>query len=194
MKKFKVIFDLNKETRWLNDMSDKGYVLRKKGFLYEFEESKDIYSIRYDFRTFYKKSDYHDFIMMFKDSGWELISGSFWTGSYYFKKLGINEDIYSDEVSKIAFMKRHASFWMIYSIFLVLVFSNYYHEFPVGLKELYLTPGLWESEGFGFWRAFLFETPFAFMRFLSVYGVFIVSGIYLLYTFAMAKQIIKSRS
>jgi len=31
-------------------------------------------------------------------------------------------------------------------------------------KVLYYTPGLWERSGFDFWRAFLFETPFALMR------------------------------
>jgi hypothetical protein len=31
-------------------------------------------------------------------------------------------------------------------------------------KLLYYTPGLWERSGASFWRAFLFETPFAFMR------------------------------
>ncbi len=29
---------------------------------------------------------------------------------------------------------------------------------------IYLKPGLWELEGATFWRAFLFETPFALLR------------------------------
>lgn len=31
---------------------------------------------------------------------------------------------------------------------------------------IFLTPGLWDLEGMEFWRAFLFELPFALMRIL----------------------------
>lgn len=34
-------------------------------------------------------------------------------------------------------------------------------------KTLYFTPGLWDLTGLEFWRAFLFETPFALGRGLA---------------------------
>lgn len=36
----------------------------------------------------------------------------------------------------------------------------------VNPKELYLTQGLWDMNGALFWKAFLFETPFALIRVL----------------------------
>ncbi len=38
-------------------------------------------------------------------------------------------------------------------------------------KLLYQTPGLWEKTAADFWRAFLFETPFAVLRGLGLPGV-----------------------
>lgn len=49
-----------------------------------------------------------------------------------------------------------AFLFLIYSFIFELVTSN----------NLFLTSGLWDMQGTEFWRAFLFELPFAIMRFL----------------------------
>lgn len=45
---------------------------------------------------------------------------------------------------------------------LFLVYSMLF--LPDGPGMIFLTPGLWEMQGMEFWRAFLFELPFALMR------------------------------
>lgn len=47
-------------------------------------------------------------------------------------------------------------------------------------KQWYYTPGLWEKEGSDFWRAFLFETPFALGRGIwwLVYLIIFIVSIY----------------
>ena len=37
-------------------------------------------------------------------------------------------------------------------------------ESVINPRSFYLTPGLWEMTGSSFWKAFLFETPFALGR------------------------------
>lgn len=47
---------------------------------------------------------------------------------------------------------------------LFLVYSMLFLPDSPGM--IFLTPGLWEMQGMAFWRAFLFELPFALMRVL----------------------------
>ncbi|MBI9012281.1 MAG: DUF2812 domain-containing protein [Clostridiales bacterium] len=56
MEVFKMYLDIEKEERWLNEMSEKGYTLGSKFFRYKFEKI-DVKNrvIRVDFRTFKTK-------------------------------------------------------------------------------------------------------------------------------------------
>ena len=61
---------------------------------------------------------------------------------------------------------------MIFITFLLFNNSSQYSS----LKQAYFTPGLWDKEGGDFIFAFLFETPFALLRFgtpwlLLVFGI-----------------------
>ena len=75
-------------------------------------------------------------------------------------------------------------------VFIPLVTTSFMQE-TLGLeafinpRELYLTSGLWELSGSAFWRAFLFETPFALLRgFSTSLGLLI----FLAYAFATIKS------
>lgn len=178
MKKYKFFsYNLKKEEEWIQGIIEKGYRLRRVGAFggYEFELTGKVACmpiVRIDFRIFKKKEEYRDYIAMFEDSGWKHISGSMHCGSQYFEKRkpDASDEIFSDQESKAGRYKRIADNWMsvmcsylpLVVVFIatgVIKIDTIFH-----LKELYYTPGLWEMSGFHFWRAFLFETPFAFMR------------------------------
>lgn len=173
MEKMKFFLNFDKEEKWLNEMAKAGWKLRGKIFSYKFEKAiPEETSIKIDYRLFRNKADYEDYKALFKDSGWEHIAGTRFSGDQYFKKITDNdtEDIFSDCISKAARYKRLSKF--IAAIYFPCLIMNItlYAGNPENLfmifnpKLYYLTPGLWEKTGLGFWGAFLFETPFALMR------------------------------
>jgi len=173
-------------------MAKQGWELCKKSFNYEFrkvEPSNTI--IKIDYRTFKNNRDFEDYLALFKDSGWEHISGSKYSGNQYFKT--VNEsgeaDIFSDIPSKAARYKRLSNMWLTTAIsylpiLIVLIMTK---TIDVNVffnpKSLYYTPGLWERTGISFWKAFLFETPFAVMRGFS--WLFFPALIVLYFAFAV---------
>jgi len=130
---------------------------------------------------------------LFEDSGWQHISGTKYSGNQYFKQLdNCNcDDIFSDDTSRAERYKRLSNM-MLYMliVFIPLVATSYMQgtsglEAFINPRELYLTSGLWEMSGSEFWRAFLFETPFALMRgFSTSLGLLI----FLAYAFATIKS------
>lgn len=195
MKKFKFFMNLEKEEKWLNEMLQEGYLLKSNIINYVFEKTNQTDQIiRLDFRTFKKESDFVDYKLMFEDSGWKHLAGSKWSGMQYFLKTekADSDDIFSDNHSKLQLLKRYAYFWLIYSIFLMIIYGpitqsgNGFHP-----KSFYLTPGLWEKTGSEFWKAFWFETPFAVMRGIGGYGIMILIIVYVLYTYKLAKTVLK---
>ncbi len=202
MKKYKLFsVNLKKEENWIQSIIEQGYRLKRKSpwsACYEFEPSEEknfIPIVRIDYRLFKKREEFEDYIMMFEDSGWKHIGGTKNSGCQYFEKSkkDASEDIFSDQSSKAERYKRISNNWlsiMIAYLPIVIVFistgifkiDSFFH-----LKELYYTPGLWELSGFSFWRAFLFETPFALMRGFSgwlfiamifLYGLFGLKALY----------------
>lgn len=173
MNKIKIYFNLDKEERWLNRMSDKGWELYAKNIRYKFiktPHSND--NIKIDYRILKSKSDFQDYITLFKDSGWEHIIGTKTSGKQYFKKVDetANDDIFSDTFSKAERYKRMANIWISLavsyipiSVVLVLTKTTDINTI-LNPKLLYYTPELWERTGSSFWKAFLFETPFAIGR------------------------------
>lgn len=175
---------MDKEERWLNDMSREGYHLTKKGLFYQFEEGKPSnHLIRMDYRKFKTKEHYVEYVQLFKDSGWRKIAGHKNSGEQYFEKIDSNatNEIFSDNSSRAMKYKRYAEgmlsmfgFMLVISIIIGLQTNQFLNP-----SDLYLTPGLWEKEGMTFWRAFLFETPFAFMRGLGGWGILIIGLLFL---------------
>jgi len=178
MKKFKFFLDFGKEEQWLNKMGSKGYRFQAKHSfgIYSFctVGPKDT-TIRIDYRTFKNQADFLDYQSLFEDSGWKHIAGSKTSGSQYFTKLcsGADEDIFSDKVSRAGRYKRLSNMWIsLFSTFLpfmiVLIYTDSINiKAFLNPKLLYYTPGLWEKTASDFWFSFLFETPFAFMRWVS---------------------------
>lgn len=174
MHKYKYFTNLDEEEHWLNDMARKGYRFTKKtsmGYKFEAGQSEDA-TIKMDYRSFKKQSDFQDYCALFEDSGWEHVSGTRSSGYQYFKKVGIegNEDIFSDIDSKVGRYKRLSNMWASvassYIPLLVVLIVTDVIQLGQWLdpKSLYYTPGLWDLDGAAFWRAFLFESPFVLFR------------------------------
>lgn len=193
MKKFKSFTNFDKEESWLNDMARQGFrFIKKTSFGYEFESGKpENATIKMDYRTFKKREDFEDYCALFEDSGWEHIAGTKSSGYQYFKKVDTqgSEDIFSDVASKVGRYKRLSDMWaaLACSFIPLLVVFILTDTIDLGvmfdLKSLYYTPGLWDLNGAAFWRAFLFETPFALFRgfFWIVFLVVIMVYLYLAY-------------
>ena len=173
MKKFKFFLNLDKEEKWLNDMLQQGWALSRKNFRYEFDKFNDKNrSIKIDYRTFKSKKDWEDYILLFQDSGWRHIIGGKSSGKQYFSKVdnNANADIFSDQISRADRYKRMANVWFsLATSYFVIAFALYQTntidiESVINPRSFYLTPGLWEMTGSSFWKAFLFETPFALGR------------------------------
>jgi hypothetical protein len=175
MKKIKYFIDIDKEEKWLNELIERGYLLDSKSPLgvYRFKKVEDSETIiRLDYRTFKKKSEFENYKALFEDSGWNHIAGTKNSGTQYFMMKGNNhnQEIFSDKKSKALRYKRISNMWLslfvVYSPLLIIFINNNVIDSDIitNPKALYLTPGLWEKTSIEFWKAFLFETPFALFR------------------------------
>lgn len=193
MKKYKFFTKFDQEEKWLNDMARQGCrFIKKTSFGYEFEPEKPVIAtVKMDYRIFKKQEDFEDYRALFEDSGWEHISGTKSSGYQYFKnmdELG-SEEIFSDVDSKASRYKRLADMWAMLACCFIPILAALISTDAIdpGVlldpKSIYFTPGLWELNGEPFWRAFLFETPFALLRvfFLLIFPVMIM--IYLYFAF-----------
>lgn len=202
MIKYKIFFNYEKEEKWLEKMSQQGYILKKKGIGYHFiKKDSESTVIRIDYRRFNSMQDFLDYCALFEDCGWQHIAGTKSSGEQYFKKIrsDSNDDIFSDAFSKAGRYKRVSNMCLNLSVcfipFLVELIRNAEVDIAALMnpKEWYLTPGLWELDGLSFWQSFLFETPFAVLRgcswligiiFMFIY-IIIALKYYILYKSAM---------
>jgi hypothetical protein len=177
MRRFRLFVDFDKEERYLKDMAKKGYRLKKHTFLsfYQFEpmEPADM-DYRIDYRAYFSKADYEEYLILFEDAGWEHIAGSRFSGSHYFlPKQGMSqaEDIHSDAESKAG---RYRQFLLptifSFGVFLLDAFAFWFilltpNEWSyLDPRSWYYSPGLWEDSGAVFLIRFMIETPFVIMR------------------------------
>jgi hypothetical protein len=170
--KYKLFFDFTKEELWLSKMSEDGYALISVSSFgkYTFQKIEPRkYNYRIDYRVFSRTNDFQDYSSLFEDSGWKHLWGRKNSGSQYFVQLKDNasNDIFSDSASKAGRYRRFYSMWLsllmtFFPIFVAILMTNQYNITAfTNPKALYYTPGLWDMSGVGFWKAFLFETPFA---------------------------------
>lgn len=192
MHKFKSFINLDKEEAWLSDMSAEGWYFRKRNSLnrYTFTQGeKKRYTYKIDYRDFKSQADYLDYLSLFADSGWIHIAGTRWSGLQYFTPVeaGANKELFSNTADKAGRYKRMSSIWLFTffafaTLFLVQVFTGWVDlSFILRPAELYYTPGLWDMTGWSFWRAFLFETPFALMRGFAWIIVLLALCLYIYY-------------
>ncbi|MCC3359140.1 DUF2812 domain-containing protein [Bacillus sp. REN16] len=181
MKKFKLFFDIEKEEKWLNEQLKKGYRCTNISGLgiYTFEKSDKRYVMRLDYQDYLPKKKLEEYKGIYEDFGWSYIKGSWLGGIRYWQKEDDNQnEIFSDRQSQCNYYKRLMgySFWlgavMLYLAFSIMSDkdSGLYHE------------GLWSMTGSLFWKAFLFETPFALLKLLpAILVVFFASSYYKAY-------------
>lgn len=172
------IVNLKKEEAWLDAWNRRGYRLtqvRPATGRYKFEraaEGEFIPKVRIDVRTFRKMDEFQDYLELFKDCGWRHLYGTKTSGTQYFiqSRPDADGEIFSDGASRAGRYKRLSDLWLqLLCCYLpLLVVFQMTGAFDLNKmlhpKLLYLTPGLWELSGLSFWRAFLFETPFALGR------------------------------
>ena len=166
MKSFKIFVDFDKEEVWLNRRAAEGWLVVKAGLLYTFAPiDAGSAVVRVDYRPSMSAADFDDYRNLFWDAGWQHVAGSRWSGAQYFASFtgDANADIFSDPSSKAQRYRRA----MTITLALLLPFLAITIALWVAGNlsvELYLTPGLWELQGWPFVRAFAIETPFALMR------------------------------
>ncbi|WP_176974146.1 DUF2812 domain-containing protein [Trichococcus collinsii] len=123
MKKFRLYYDKDKEEAFLNDMSEKGYAM-KRFFLgvYTFEKSQPgEYTYRVDLisdKTTEQRNELYDLV---QDSGGELVQT--WGIWAFFRKKG-NFELYTDPESQIK------QFGRIRTIFLRLAIVEFLLSIP----------------------------------------------------------------
>ena len=162
MKRCKSFFDIEKEEKWLNEQLQKGYRCTNISALaiYTFEETDKRYVMRLDYQNSLSKKKYEEYKGMYEDFGWHYVGKVGRSGIQYWQKEddGQNE-IYSDRQSKCNYYKRLMDYSSSFGIVTLFICYMIYKD-----SGLYLTQGLWDMEGALFWKAFLFETPFALLR------------------------------
>ncbi|AWK96088.1 DUF2812 domain-containing protein [Bacillus amyloliquefaciens] len=162
MKKFKMFFDIEKEEQWLNEQLQKGYRCTNISGLgiYTFEKTDKKYVMRLDYQDYLSKKKFKDYKEIYEDFGWSYINGPWGLGTRYWQKENDDQnEIFSDRQSKSNYYKRLMSFSSCFGLLCLFYCNMIYTN-----SGLYLAEGLWSMEGAMFWKAFLFETPFALLR------------------------------
>ena len=167
MNKYKFFIDPLKEEQWINTMQNKGYRLTdiSLDLIYKFEKTSEDYVTRVDYQDHMSLSEFEEYLSIHEEFGWEHIRGGRFGAmtQIWSKQPDGNDELFSDRGSKINYYKRY----MKMSGGLAFLFLFYSMLFlPDNPGMIFLTPGLWEMQGMAFWRAFLFELPFALMRVL----------------------------
>lgn len=196
MHKFRMFLSLKKEEEWINSIQEEGYELVSVPsavpmYIFEKLENKESFIpyVRLDFREkSMRKTNYEDYVTLFADSGWKLIKGSRYGGIQYFqqKSPNVTRGIFSDKDSQESMKKRYVKFGYSYGFLFLLYFYIFYRSQSGTLSHLfdfkswYLTPNLWNLNGYRFWFAFLFETPFALFRVLPLFICLFLGMYYLI--------------
>ncbi len=168
--------NVEKEERWIDAVQQKGYRLVRADpsfGRYHFERCQvPPPDVRLDYRAFENKAAFLDYVTLFADSGWRHLGGSYQSGLQVFAKASpdAETEIFSDGASKAEMYSRMGGHLLTMSVILfpiwVVICTTGMLDISRMLnpKAQYFTPGLWEEQGFTFWRQFLFETPFALGR------------------------------
>lgn len=170
LKKFKVFFDIEKEERWLNEQLQQGYrCINISGLgIYTFEKTDKRYVIRLDFQDYLPRKKLAEYKGIYEDFGWTYVTGSWLGGRYWQKEDDGQIEIFSDRQSKGNYYKRLMAYSFILGMLLLpfayMPYNELYHE------------GLWSMNGALFWKAFLFETPFVFLKLLPAFIVIFLYG------------------
>lgn len=177
LKKLRIFFDIEKEEKWLNEQLAKGFRCTKISSLgvYTFEETDKKHVMRLDYRDRMKKEKHLEYTDMYEDFGWSSIDGSKLVGIRYWQKEADGHDeLFSDRESLAKYYQRLMgySFWLGITMFCIVAMYFFNQDY-----SLY-HDGLWRMEGSLFWKAFIFETPFALLKALPGIMVILFIGSY----------------
>ena len=181
---FKLFYSLEKETNWLEEMAQRGYILQRKGMFYHFKETKssnDI-SIEIDVRYFTSRNEYETYITECHKSGWTHLSGSYYSGVHYFMgEDRQNQNSFPQKSSTglkyLRLAETYITFWIVLFVLSMLLMVNGTIDAGMLLepKSMFVTPDIWSLEGWSLWKAILFEIPFILIRILYTYALVIWS-------------------
>lgn len=190
MKKYKLFANVVNKQAWLNNILDQGYACTNVNSLgvYTFEQTNIKKVMRLDYQEYMSKEKYNEYISTYEDFGWEHVYGTRLGSVHYWQKDADGRDeIFSDQTSQVAFYKRLMNYSLLFAslffVYTILLFDDPLFTHLFNPKASYLTEGLWEKEGVSFWSAFLFETPFAMIRFLAPW-IFIITVLFFLYSYS----------
>lgn len=193
MKNFKMFVDFDKEEAWLNRRAAEGWLVVKAGFGHTFAAiAPGSAVVRVDYRPSMSAADFDDYRNLFWDSGWQHVAGTRGSGAQYFASFSgdANADIFSDPGSKAERYRRAMA--VTSALLLPFVVITIALWIQGGLSvDLYLTPGLWEMQGWQFARAFALETPFALLRLagpLLLVGASVALGAQLAYQWVLYRR------
>lgn len=173
MKKLKMFFDFDKEEAWLNRMAAEGNLLVKANGIYTFAPiPPGTAVVRVDYRDTMKPADFDDYRNLFWDAGWQHVAGTRGSGAQYFASFSgdTNAQIFSDASSRAQRYRKAIGMSAITLLPLAIIIMSLWSSGSSVLwtlftpSEWYLTPDIWDLQGWDFVRAFLFETPFVVMR------------------------------
>lgn len=193
MKKLKIFTNAQKEEKWLNEMLQKGWQLKHVNAIhvYSFEKTNNKQQIvRIDCQSFASKENFQRYKSLYEEFGWIHVIGSrSSTLQYWLNPTNKEDELFSDQSSEKNYLQRLSKIYgTCASFFLFLTFCLFQSSTQyTNIKSAYFTPGLWAKDGFEFWQAFLFETPFALLRFSSPW-LMLIFGIIFLNTYFKYKK------
>lgn len=179
-------------------MLQKGWQLKRVNAfnLYTFEKTLNKEQIfRLDCQSFESEQKFQEYKTFFEDFGWVHVGGSrFSTLQYWLNPTNKDDSLFSDHSSIKYYFQRLSKIYGAYACFaLFITFCVFQNSAQfTSLKDAYYTPGLWDKNGFDFWSAFFFETPFAITRFGSPWLMLIFGLVSLNMYFKYKKEIAKS--
>lgn len=178
VKKIKFFANVIKEEQWLNEQLAAGYKSTNISMwgTYRFEQTNEKYVMRLDYQDYLSNQRFEEYKEIYEEFGWTHVKGSRFGSIHYWQKISDNrDDMFSDRQSKSNYYKRLMNYSLTFTIFFLVISFIIYDGNPLIVKELYLTQGLWEMEGTLFWKAFLFETPFALLRLIPILILFVAA-------------------
>ncbi|WP_442598394.1 DUF2812 domain-containing protein [Neobacillus sp. D3-1R] len=145
----------NKEEEWLQEMTQKGWALKKSRFVYTFEKIEPSnYVYKLDYKTTSNK-DLEEYKAIFEDAGWEHVT-QFGSWHYFRTKASNAEtpDIYSDNESKIQKYKGLMHSLLVGLLAMLVLSLNFFFnqtgDYTILIKGFYI--GILALLVWGIWR------------------------------------------
>jgi hypothetical protein len=170
MTKVRAYLDLDAEEAWVNEMAANGWLITRGGPIYRFTRTEPgHHAIRLDYRLHDRRANREEYLQFMADSGWRHLAGK---SNQYFEATHPETDseLFSDQESRSKrYLRMLGAFSAIlfYFVFCTWMYGRgtaYSVSTLLNPRGFFLTPGLWQMQGFQFQRHFYFELPFAMLR------------------------------